>query len=163
MAVASDLADVLIRPAALEDRSFIIDAWLRSYRNSDFGRRIPDDVWGTRYGHAGFVEDRVNENWTQVACLQSDPLFIFGFAVYGVTPGLPTPDAPINPRPWVALHYVYVKRDYREKNSPGTGVARHLVTDAGASVVTAETPAWKGFAAKHGIAYEYRHPYRKDR
>ena len=155
-------SDVLIRPATLDDRSFIIDSWLRSYRNSEFGRRIPDDVWGTRWGHAGFIEDALS-GWTDVACLGSDPAFLFGFSCTGVVPAPPQvqdefTDPDRKPLPWPILHYVYVKRDFRRQ-----GIGRLLVTDAGAALVTAETPAWKGFAAKHGIAYEYRHPYRKDR
>lgn len=165
--------DVLIRPATLEDRSFIIDSWLRSYRNSEFGRRIPDDVWGSRYGHAGFVEDIVDRfgyglpsldqlmlgppvslGVTAVACLPTDPAFVFGFAVFGILTRIV---------PFPPLHFLYVKKDYRR-----AGVGKQLLAVAlslapGPMPVTAETPAWKAFAAKHGIAYEYRHPYRKER
>lgn len=147
--------DVLIRPATLEDRSFVIDSWLRSYRNSEFGRRIPDDAYGSRYGHAGFVEDVVGAGWVVVAALPSDPSFIYAFAVWDAAD---------------RLHYVYTKKDYRHgglaKQLMGARVVPGLMLverPLGQMTVTAETPAWKAFAAKHGIAYEYRHPYRKER
>lgn len=144
--------DVLIRPATLEDRSFIIDSWLRSYRNSEFGRRIPDDVWYAAWGHGGFVEAAVSvPGSVLVACLPSDPSFVYGFRAcgYGYQP---------DPAMGV-LHYVYVKKDFRR-----AGIARQLLAGGVYPCgVTHETPAWKAFAAKHGIAYEYRHPYRKER
>jgi GNAT superfamily N-acetyltransferase len=148
------IPDVIIRPAVLEDRSFIIDSWLKSYRRSPFARRIPDDVYLSPWGHAGFVEQMMLVTpWCPVACLPTDPSFIFGFAVFGLSGEVH--------RTKKLLHYLYVKKDYR-KNGVGRLLLGKIDPDF-PRTVTAETPAWKGFAAKHGIAYEYRHPYRKDR
>lgn len=163
-------SDVLIRPATLEDRPFIATSWLRSFRRSPWA----ESIWGkapegkqqgpaferdergrtywTRYGHAGFVDDVLadDDHYVRVACLDSDPSFIFGFICVDVRQ---------YERPQFLLHYVYAKKDYRR-----AGVGKALCDFRGHPIaVTAETPAWKAFAAKHGIAYEYRHPYRKER
>jgi hypothetical protein len=166
--------DVLIRPATLEDRPFIANNWLCSFRGSPWaqsiwgrapagpkqgiGREVDERgrTYWTKYGHAGFVDDvldhallGLNRGGLLVACLPSDPAFAFGFLSR-------TGD------PCLTANYLYVKKDYRQ-NGVGALLAAGIRLDALKIAVTAETPAWKGFAAKHGIAYEYRHPYRKER
>jgi hypothetical protein len=138
--------DVLIRPATADDRSFIVDSWLKSYRKSAFASRIPDDVYYSRYGHAGFVEGLVDEEGSvAIACLPSDPSYILGFLVMM---------GPLTLPPMV--HYLYVKQDHRKSD-----VALTLMKARRSILVTAETPAFKAFAAKHGISYEYVHPYKR--
>jgi ribosomal protein S18 acetylase RimI-like enzyme len=143
------VTDVLIRPATPEDRPFIADSWLRSFRRSPWAVRVwgqpdrgeRDRVYYSRYGHAGWVDTLLTSFPGQfsVACLESDPSFVMGFSVFdGRT---------------ILLHYVYVKAAFRRN-----GIGRQLCPQS-SYVVTAETPKWQAFAKKHGIAYEYTHPY----
>lgn len=168
------MTDVIIRPATAEDRPFIADSWLRSFRRSPWavsvwgqpdsyrgadGRwvvGVRDRVYYSRYGHEGFVDDVLDGGimrnpslgyatppWGSVAHAPDDPAFIIGFSVYGHDrQGKPL------------LHYLYVRQDYRRG-----GFGLELLGGAAPRVVTAETPKWQAFAKKHGIAYEYTHPY----
>lgn len=142
--------DVLIRPATDDDRAFISASWLRSYRASGFAERIPSDVYWSRWGHSGFVDAVLDGQfglWPLVACLPSDPSFAYGFAAYALSYENRT-----------LLHYLYVKQAYRRN-----GVGLQLLGEVGPRVVTHDTPAWRSFAAKHGIKFEYVHPYEKAR
>lgn len=91
-----------LRPMESGDRSFVIDSWLRSYRESAFARRIPHDVYYSRFGHSGLVEEIVDRaGQVVVACLPEKPTFLYGWIACS-QPGA----APL-------LHYLYVKQDFR--------------------------------------------------
>jgi len=65
---------------------------------------MPPDVYWSRFGHVGLVEDLLERNAVIVACLPTDPSFVYGWACVGT-----------------ALHYIWVKRDWRE-----FGIGRQL-------------------------------------
>lgn len=142
--------DHIIRPATQDDAGFVIETWLRSYRSSAWASRIPGDVYWSRYGHMGFVEDMVRGGRAVVlvACLPSDRSFMYGWSAWAPQGQSDT------------LHFVYVKDDWR-----GKGIGKVLARlPAGPGLkVTAHTLPWRKFAQKHGINWEFKHPYREER
>jgi GNAT superfamily N-acetyltransferase len=109
------------RPAQPEDRTFVIDSWISSYRTSYAAGLIDMEHYhSVMWAQAERYIDRPDVR-TIVAVEKRDPRFIYGFVCADTTPQLElTERGP--PRIWPALvYYVFVKAAYRR-----TGVARGL-------------------------------------
>lgn len=97
MKVSSD--SIKLRAIRPEDVNFVLNAWLKSYRNSSVCRSIPNDQYYA--GHQGLLRTILSSYGTNVTILTpaNDDDHIIGFVVYnGVAP---------------LLHYVYVKHSFR--------------------------------------------------
>jgi len=98
---------VIVRPYSPEnDTAFVFSSWLRSYRFSLQTKDIPTAFYYRC--HHKLIEDILERPDVRisVACLQTDPSLIFGWACF---------EGPV-------LHYIFVKPPYRR-----LGIAKTLV------------------------------------
>ena len=98
------------REAKAEDLPFILDAWIRSFRNSPFGRTLTDEAYRQIQSEA--VTQILQVASVLVVCLADDPDCIIGFVCHGKTK-----------EGFTLIHYIYVKHSYRN-----AGLAQQLVT-----------------------------------
>lgn len=137
----------MVRPATGDHLWFVVNSWIRSYRNGcEWAAKIPGVVYFSDYGHRGLIVKtlaRTNVE-TLIVGPEDDASFIHGWICY--EPG-PTP----------LLHYLYVKDYYR-----GKGLARMLTRAAGlergdvvCSHETRASESWK----RAGRQIDYRNPY----
>ena len=79
----SDNATIIVRPAALEDKNFILSTWLKGnyYGNYYFGKMNAGSYY-TAYTH--YIESILNTQGVSIdiACDESKPHWIVGFVVY---------------------------------------------------------------------------------
>ena len=134
----------VLRPYCEDDRSFILSSWLKSYRGSEFAQRLPADVYWSRYGHVGVVEDSFMRSRVWVATLHEERTWIYGWAA--VEGDL--------------LHYVFVRREDRK-----AGIGRALMEAAcpGAAClrVSHVTSDFERLAC--GRSVEFVNPYQKEK
>jgi hypothetical protein len=109
------------RPARKDEYGFIIDAYLTSYKRSDYAGGLPNDVYWKAYREA--IERLLVKKSTRVlvAYNPEDPekgSDLFGFLIHTVGEGVPV------------VHYVYTKHVMRQQ-----GVAKAAGIDP--------TCAWK--------------------
>lgn len=107
---------VLVRPVIEADLGFILNSWLKSYRDSAWAKAMPAGVY---YAHHEVVAKLLLLRASQaerafVICDESDPEHLFGWIVANENAG------------GAVLHFVYVKSTYR-----GKGLARRLLSAAG--------------------------------
>lgn len=105
----SNAPPVEVRAANLGDRAYVIETWLQSYRDSVFASRLPHDVYWSRFGHVGLVEDTLERVPVTVLCMPDEPAFIYGWACAGGG----------------RLEYVFVRHDFRRLGF-GTELLRSL-------------------------------------
>jgi hypothetical protein len=91
---------------------FILNSWLKSYRTSDFGKNLSNEIYYENYNHV--VREIFQSAETLLACNNEDPDQIYGHIVFN--------------RPNI-IHYVYVKQFCRK-----LGIANALVKAAGLDV-----------------------------
>lgn len=107
----SDLP-IAVRDAVPGDASYIIKSWLRNYRKSYRGARIPKDIYyDTRHGHHALVVGVLQRARVLVACSDDNPDQIFGWVCY---------------EPEATVHYIHVKMEMQ-----GFGIATRLLEAAG--------------------------------
>ena len=138
----SNNAPVKLRLATQDDVPFIFSSWLKSYRNSNTTRHIPNEIYYTN--HHVVIEKIIAENKVLVACSESDDDQIFGYVVTGDYEG------------FFMIHYVYVKHSFRSM-----GIGRALLNATGhdaskASLTTHWTRAIEKLAPDLGVVF---HPY----
>jgi hypothetical protein len=85
------------RDAVATDLPFIMNSWLRSWRDSDFAKLMKNEVFYENY--EPFIKGILQRANVLVACSVDDPDQIFGYIVYE------------NPQ---IVHYVYVKTVYKK-------------------------------------------------
>ena len=95
------------------DLNFIFNSWLKSYRKSDFAKKVPSDVY--YYHHKGVIDRLLSHSSILVACNPDNPAQVFGYIV-------------ASHEPILAVHYVYVKYNYR-KLGLGKALAEALIPD----------------------------------
>ena len=90
-----------LRPAEAKDRNFILNSWLRRYRDAISARLVTDAVY-YRIQHEVITKilDRPNL-LTVVACNPEDPMQIYGYLVAEVLDDL------------LLVHWTYVKGPFR--------------------------------------------------
>lgn len=133
---------VRLRKAGQEDVGFIFNAWLKSYKFSQFARNITNTIFFAE--HHKVIERLLKQNETIIACNNEDPSQIFGFINAGTVDGI------------LCVNYIYVKQSFRN-----LGVGKALLNafehDPGsAAVYTHHTRMAEKLAAKYNFVY---HPY----
>lgn len=98
------MLNLTIRSFEPEDTNFIYSSWLKSYRQSDFSKKTPNNIY---YTFQKSRIDRLAKDATiLIACSPDNPQQIYGYAI-GTSE---------------VFHYVYVKYTYRK-----LGVAKRLL------------------------------------
>lgn len=131
---------LVIRPAVEDDTALILDSWLRSYADSPFARRIPRDLYRSRYGHQGLVKDLLASGLTTCLVLPDDESYVVAWSCADEG----------------ALHYVWTRLLFRRR-----GCCRRLLGAQPLPVVrvTHHTLSWRDVAAGMGLAAEFVNPY----
>jgi GNAT superfamily N-acetyltransferase len=123
----------VLRPAVPEDRSPIMSFWLKGvYWGSDYFNQMPQDLFFQLY--AEHIKRILFSPLTKVdvACEEGNPDQIFGYACYAEQ----------------TLHWVYVKKGYRNK-----GIARLLLKDKNIDTATSMTKAGRAIMKKHNVVF----------
>lgn len=96
--------DFLLRPMGEDDRNYVLSAFLNDFQRSKWAK-----VVGGAYftGHARLIQKLMDHASVTLCVWKDSPDFIIGFAVSG---------------PGAVVHYVYVRKDWREK-----GIAKMLL------------------------------------
>ena len=132
-----------LRPIALEDESFIYSSWLKSYRNSDFGSLMNNDVY---FKYTQLIIARILSRATiTIACDEKDSQTILGYIV----------SEPSGANQ--VVQYVYVKEIYRN-----LGLAKHLldhVTEGKSYTYTHHTRAVSTLLSKKKLPNATFNPY----
>ncbi len=73
---------VTTRGAKGEDLNFILSTWLKSYKDSDFGRSIPNEIFFSF--HQSLIRKIIGHehNAVTILCAPEDPNQIIGYIVY---------------------------------------------------------------------------------
>lgn len=133
---------ILLRPANAEDVGFIFNAWLKSFRNSEFTKELPNEIYFSE--HHKVIEDLLKRYDVIVAANQEDPTQIYGFICAGYTDNVFT------------LHYVYVKHTFRRMGI-GQALLNSFQHDPSyAAIYTHHGRQAKYLAKKYNFIY---HPY----
>ncbi len=95
-----DTSLVKVRGAVAEDLPFILNSWLKSYRNSSVSLSIPNQVYYP--GHTNRVKEILSNPSTVSLILvnSTDADQIMGYVIFDL-------NAPV-------LHYLYVKQPFRK-------------------------------------------------
>ncbi len=138
----SEELPIAIRPASAEDVSFIFNAWLKSYRSSDFAKNIQGEIY--YHEHHKVIEEILKQYNVLIACNKDDYSQIYGFMCAGFTQNVLT------------IHYVYTKHTFRRM-----GIAKMLLNafeynPEYACIYTHETNAIKSITKELAMVY---HPY----
>lgn len=102
---------ITIREPSLEDTSFILNSWLKSFRNSFFARVCPNDIYYKF--QAEIIKWCLENHEVKVLCVKEDEYQIVGYIVYGYI------DQEI-----VNIDYLYVKQTFRRM-----GIAERLIEE----------------------------------
>lgn len=121
------------------DMNFIYNSWLKSYRQSDFAKKVPNDVY---YTYQKAKIDRVMDvSSILIIHAKDQPDHILGYIV-------------ASEEPYTCIHYVYVKYPYRK-----LGIAKQLcnslVSGFGNRTVicTHAHYNWKEFTKKFNLVF----------
>lgn len=90
---------VILRNPVESDFNFIINSWLKSYRNSAFATHIPNDVYF--HAHSKIIKKTLEIGRVVVICSAEDNEQIMGYLVYEGRDNL------------FIMHFCYVKYPYR--------------------------------------------------
>tara|TARA_R110002126_G_scaffold287977_1_gene441119 strand:- start:310 stop:711 length:402 start_codon:yes stop_codon:yes gene_type:complete len=128
----------IFRPASADDMNFILNSWLKSYKDSVICENIPANIYYEE--HKKTVETHIANSSIIMAVNPEDPDQIFGYCVY---------EAPMT------LHYMYVKYPFRK-----FGIGKDLYLEAGSPTIVSHLPRdYKTLKKKYGLIYT---PYIKD-
>lgn len=132
----------VIRAARSDDEPFIRNSWLKSLRNVQPYKDVPNAIY---YVKQNKVLDAIfKDSYVLVAADPEDDSCIWGWVCFGQTP-LGSEQVPV-------LHYVYVKNALR-----GFGVARELLNAAslsGHEMVIASV--WTPRMSESKLRHEYK-------
>lgn len=133
---------IVLRPANSEDIGFLFNSWLKSFRNSDFAKKIANEIYYSE--HHKIIEKLFAHYDVVVACNENDLAQIYGFMCAGDTENILT------------IHYIYVKHTFRRM-----GIAKSLLKSIGhdpdkACIYTHYSYKYKSIAEKYNMIY---HPY----
>ena len=133
---------VRLRKATQDDVNFIFNAWLKSFKVSNFARTITNTIYFAE--HHKIIERLLKGNETIIACNNEDPTQIYGFINAGRVDGI------------FCLNYIYVKQSFRN-----LGIGKALLNafehdPSTASVYTHHTRIAERLAAKYNMVH---HPY----
>ncbi len=91
---------ILYRPAVEEDKAFIFNSWLKSFRKGTFSANVDNSVYYAN--HHKLIERILLKSKTIICCNSQDPSIIYGYVVYQEVESQ------------FVLHFVYVKNIYRK-------------------------------------------------
>lgn len=131
---------IRIRSLQYGDRNFILNSWLKSYRNSPATDRMENAAY--YYEQSRVINDFLDHCPVIIACDPKDPSNIFGYLVYQFIDG------------YFVLHYIYVKHAFRSK-----GVGKYLVERAGFKVGEDTAFYTHHTKAANKMAYKFRFVY----
>lgn len=133
-------ADVLVRPAVEADWRFVSDAWMRSYRDADSAGVVPNHLWPSVMLEMldGLAARGMR---VLVLCSRERPDVLLGFvATEAVKDG-------------TALHYLFVKRDFRRR---GLGAGLLAAADLPSRVFTTHrTPSGERLLRRVRISWKW--------
>jgi ribosomal protein S18 acetylase RimI-like enzyme len=133
---------ILLRPANSEDVGFIFNAWLKSFRNSEFASDIANEIYFAE--HHKVIEALLKNYEVVIACNKDDNSQIYGFICAGLTDGIFT------------VNFTYVKHTFRRM-----GIGKALLdsfdhNDEFVSIYTHKTKSAHSLAKRYNFIY---HPY----
>jgi len=77
---------IRIRAATEEDISFIFNSWLKSFRDSNFGKQITNTIYFAQ--HHKLIENLLQSCNVFVACNESNPGELYGYICYEKVDGI---------------------------------------------------------------------------
>lgn len=98
-----------LRAPSNEDLNFILNSWLKSFRNSSFGSPQCNAVYYKN--QQLLIKALLSQNLITVACSEQDDNHIYGYCVFNYLPG-----------DILCIHYLYTKFSFRKM-----GIARRIV------------------------------------
>ena len=101
----------VIRPGRASDFNFIMNSYLKSYRNSPEASFMLNDIYFPE--HSQRMQRLLKTSQVLTACAADDPDQILGYIVTGKA------------HYWAVVHYLYIKYPFRQM-----GVAKALVAAA---------------------------------
>lgn len=104
-----DSTIVKLRAPNKADLNFILNSWLKSYRNSGFAAPMINPVYYKN--HEPLLKDLLSSNLITVACNPLDEGQIYGYVVFNYLPG-----------DILVLHYIYTKHSFRR-----FGIAKQIM------------------------------------
>lgn len=128
-----DQETIVIRDPLPADKNFILSTWLKGqYFGNSFYTQMPEDMYYREYSkHIIEIMSRDGVE-IRIACSAQDSSWIVGFSVFkGDT-----------------LHWIHVKRDYREK-----GIGTILLHNAPITTVTAITKIGLAILQNKGLIF----------
>ena len=134
---------VRVRTATEEDANFILNSWLKSFRNSFFAKSINSTVYFTE--HHKVLRKLLKRSTTLIACNPEDANQIYGYLVLEKVDGI------------LCIHFTYTKQVFRK-----LGVQRQLLAlvnhdfDNDSALYSHDTKMARELAAKFKLVY---HPY----
>jgi len=124
------------------DLAFIFNSWLKSYRDSSFGKSISNPMYFRQHHHV--IDKLIGRTEIILAVNQDDPKQIYGYVCMERRGPIPI------------LHYLYVKQPYRK-----LGIARQLfaLLPDDPFIYTHESPVVSKFSQK-GVYSPYQMFYK---
>lgn len=134
---------IKIRPATDNDVPFILNSWLKSYRdNGPIAQNVPNTIYYA--GHHKILQKIIRRSQVLVACDEKDESQIFGYASAERIDG------------HFVLHFVYIKQQFR-KMGIGTSLLNMFEHDPSTvSIFTHHTRMAERMHMKYNMVY---HPY----
>ena len=138
------LLPIQLRLAKPEDINFIVSAWVKNYRHSQFAQFIPDEIFYS--AHKGLVLKLIETQRTVIAVNPEDPEQLFGFLCYNELDK------------FYVTHFLSVKKSFRR-----LGVAKRMLEETGLHdgrphVASHRTSAFEALCRKIDRPYIYN-PY----
>lgn len=83
-----------------KDLGFVLNSWLKSYRNSDFAKHVPNDVFFDE--HKAVIGNLLKKAKLEIVCNSEDEDQIYGYVCHDRLPS----NIPV-------IHYAYFKYSFR--------------------------------------------------
>jgi GNAT superfamily N-acetyltransferase len=131
---------ISLRPVQPEDKNFILNSWLKSYRSAYAVKRMQNEAYFLEEGKV--IKDLLNNVDVLIACDAKDPNQIFGYAVSQKVRGT------------YVLHYVYVKLPFRN-----CGIAKALIEGQGHKLNKQAASYTHHTQAVDQLSYKYKFFY----
>lgn len=124
---------IVIRPAEIGDKNFILSTWLQgNYYGNSYFRQMPQDLYFKEYGARVTSILCSPETTVAIACDEAHPEWIVGFSICQKND----------------LFWIYVKRDFRQK-----GIATLLLKDKQIAAVKATTQIGRMISERKGLIF----------
>lgn len=127
-----------------EDKNFILNSWLKSYRRAPASQYIPNEIYFP--AHKALIESLLADPATSVKVLvldDADRNFIVGYSVTALAP-------PVFGGEVYFVHWVYIKDTFR-----GLGLTKALLPPPGSTIRASHmTQSGNVLAQRKGIVYD---------